>query len=272
MLLASLLLMLAAPAGAASTQASGAATALPSGAILIASDSTAADADPKYYPMTGWGTMLRCGVAPGLPVHNFAMGGRSTKTFISEGRWDGLMATLKPGDTVLIQFGHNDASRDRPARFARAWTDYRDNLLRFVWMVRGARGVPVLLTPVTRRSFSDSGKAKADFIEYSEVVREVAEKTGTPLIDLESLSGAWIEKVGVEPSRSLYMHFTAAERLPNYPKGISDDTHFNEVGARGVADLVAGALKSLNLPVSARIMADRPDLARTTPVGQGRCH
>jgi lysophospholipase L1-like esterase len=244
---------------------------LPSPAILIASDSTAADWPAKSYPQTGWGTMLRCALVPGVTVENFAIGGRSTRTFLSEGRWDTLMAAVKPGDTVLIQFGHNDADRSKPERFTRAWTDYRENLTRFVWMVRGAKAVPVLITPVARHSFNDRGLAQADFAEYSDVVRDVAAKTGTPLIDLESLSRAWLDKAGVQASLAYYLHFTAAQ-APNFPQGIDDNTHFSELGARGVADLVAGALASLDLPISQKIMANRPDLTRTTPLGQGRCH
>jgi lysophospholipase L1-like esterase len=239
--------------------------------ILIASDSTAADWPEKSYPQTGWGQMLRCALVPGVTLQNFAIGGRSTRTFLSEGRWDKVMAAAKPGDTVLIQFGHNDADRSKPERFTRAWTDYRDNLTRFVWMVRGAKAVPVLITPVARHSFNDRGLAQADFAEYSDVVREVAAKTGTPLIDLESLSRTWLDKVGPQASLAYYLHFTAAQ-APNFPQGIDDNTHFSELGARGVANLVAGALVGLNLPVSAEILPDRPDLIRTTPLGRGACH
>lgn len=280
MLAAGILLMLAAPAAAAPpvavagpppTATEAPPPPLPSNAILIAGDSTVSDYQAKSYPQAGWGMMLRCALAPGVTLQNFAIGGRSTRTFLSEGRWDRLMAAVKPGDTVLIQFGHNDADRSKPERFARAWTDYRENLLHFVWMVRGARGTPVLVTPVARHSFNDRGLAQADFAEYSDVMREVAQKTGTPLIDLESLSREWLNKTGADASLRYYMHFTA-EQAPNFPKGIDDNTHFSELGARGVADLVAGALIGLNLPISQKILADRPDLTRTTPLGRGACH
>ncbi|MDO6412854.1 rhamnogalacturonan acetylesterase [Sphingomonas sp. BIUV-7] len=240
-------------------------------AILIASDSTAADAKPDRYPQMGWGTMLRCAVAPGVEVRNHAFAGRSTRTFLGEGRWDRLMAEVRPGDTVLIQFGHNDADRSKPERFTRAWTDYRDNLLHFVWMVRGAQAVPVLITPVARHAFNDRGLAQADFAEYSDVVREVAEKTATPLIDLESLSRAWLDKAGPQASLVFYLHMTAAQ-APNYPQGIDDNTHLSELGARAVADLVATALAGLTLPVSKTILPVRPDLTRTSPLGRGACH
>lgn len=243
----------------------------PGSSILIAGDSTASNYKQDKYPQTGWGMMLSCGLTPDIRVSNHAMGGRSTRTFIAEGRWDALMKDLQPGDTVLIQFGHNDAYKAKPERFAAPTTDYRDNLLRFIWSVRGAGGAPVLLTPVARRSFGADGKAKADFAEYSAVVRELAAKTATPLIDLEALSRAWVDKAGQEKSRAYYLHYGAQDGIAAFPKGIADDTHFSELGARGVADLVAGALKDLNLPVSGKVLPARPDLARATPLGKAAC-
>ena len=85
--------------------------------IVIASDSTAANYSPSQYPQMGWGMVLKCSLDPTVEVVNLARGGRSTKTFIEEGLWDQLVAQLRPGDTVLIQFGHNDADTKKIARF-----------------------------------------------------------------------------------------------------------------------------------------------------------
>jgi DNA sulfur modification protein DndE len=238
--------------------------------IFIASDSTAQTYKAERYPQTGWGQMLPCALDPDVRVENRAMGGRSTRTFIGEGRWDRLMADLKPGDTVLIQFGHNDASRNKPERFVEAATGYRDNLLRFVWQVRGAGGIPVLITPVARRSFDESGRAKADFASYSAVVREVASATDTRLIDLEALSRAWIDRVGKTGSEPYFLHYPKG-KYAAFKDGIADDTHFSEVGARGVADLVAQGLRNLDLPVSSKVHPGRPELTRTTPLGSVAC-
>ncbi|WP_176597103.1 MULTISPECIES: rhamnogalacturonan acetylesterase [Sphingobium] len=245
--------------------------ARPGDTILIASDSTAADYQPGSYPQTGWGMMLRCGLAPEVRVSNHAMGGRSTRSFLSEGRWMQLLSEVTPGDTVLIQFGHNDANRARPERWAPAPTDYRNNLLRFIWDVRAAGGTPVLLTPVTRRSFGPDGKARADFADYSAIVRDLAAATHTPLIDLEALSRAWVDRAGRQASSAYYLHYRPEDGAIGFPKGIDDDTHFSELGARHVADLVAGGLKSLNLPISAKVLSQRPALTRTTPLGKTSC-
>lgn len=247
--------------------------ALPAAAqerIFIASDSTAQGYGADRYPQTGWGQMLGCGLAPGVEVVNRAMGGRSTRTFISEERWSKLIADARAGDLVLIQFGHNDASSNRPERYAPAAGLYRDNLLRMIWEARGKGLVPVLVTPPARRSFED-GKAKADFAEYSQVMRELVVTTGMPLIDLEARSRALLNRLGPEKAKALYLHYKPEDRVAAFAKGIDDDTHFSELGGRAMANLVAEGLKGLKTPVAEKVLAERPDLTRTTPLGSAAC-
>jgi len=239
--------------------------------IYIAGDSTATDRGPSSYPELGWGMMLPCGLTTGATVRNFAKGGRSTKTFIEEGRLDRILERLVPGDAVLIQFGHNDANHKRPERYVAAEGAFTDNLRRFVTSIREKGGLPILLTPVTRRSF-ENGKAKADFPAYSAATRAVAADMKVPLIDLESLSRKWLDQVGVEESKHYYLHYTAADGIPRWPKGKSDNTHFSEIGARAIANIVAGALRDLGLPVSRLVLQHRPDLTRDKPVGSSQCH
>lgn len=249
--------------------ASSGALAGPQHTLFIAGDSTAADYGPERYPQMGWGMMLKCGLKPGVTVRNHAMGGRSTRTFLSEGRLDAILAAIKPGDTVLIQFGHNDANRARPERYVEAGTGYRDNLLHFIASIRTRHGQPVLLTPVAQRIFKD-GEVIAGFADYSRIVRAVAAETKTPLIDLEALSRSWVARAGEDGAKRYYLHYApAAQRA--FPNGIADDTHFSELGARGAADLVADGLKRLRLPISRAIRADRPDLRRATPLGRADC-
>ncbi|RHW17471.1 rhamnogalacturonan acetylesterase [Sphingomonas gilva] len=245
-----------------------AALALAGQTVFIASDSTAQTYRQDRYPQSGWGQVLQCGL-DGVAVDNRAIGGRSTRTFVSEGRWDKLIADVKAGDTVLIQFGHNDANRNRPARYAPAATDYRHHLTRFVADVKAKGATPVILTPVARRSFYE-GRAQADFAEYSSVARVVARETDTPLIDLEALSRTWLTEAGEERAKAYFLHYDAGE-VAAFPKGIEDDTHFSELGARHVADLIADALARLELPVSDAVRKDRPALARETPLGSWEC-
>lgn len=238
--------------------------------IFIASDSTAQAYGADKYPQAGWGQMLKCGLAPDVEVINRAIGGRSTRTFLSEGRWDRLLAEARPGDVVLIQFGHNDASYSRPERYAPAATLYRDNLMRMIWEARGRGLTPVLVTPPARRSF-ENGHAKADFADYSRVERDLVVSAGVPLIDLEARSREMLDRTGEDASKKFYLHYTAANGAPGYPNGVDDDTHFSELGARAMANIVAQELKALKLPVAAKVLADRPDLTRAEPLGSTAC-
>lgn len=158
-----------------------------------------------------------------------------------------------------------------PERWAPAQTDFADNLLRFIRDVRIAGGLPVLLTPVARRNFGPDGRAIADYPAWSAVVRDLAAKTTTPLIDLEARSRAWLDRAGPDGSKSLYLHYSVQDKISAFPKGVSDDTHFSELGAREVADLVAAGLRSLALPISAKIADPRPALTRTTSLGRTDC-
>jgi len=242
----------------------------PAPRILIAGDSTVQTYDATHYPQAGWGQFLACGMTQDAVIINRAIGGRSTKSFINEGRWDALMGELHRGDTVLIQFAHNDATKAKPERYADPAL-FRDNLLRFIWETRGAGAHPVLITPVARRSFDETGHARADFAEYSAVMRELAANTATPLIDLEGASRNLLDHVGPERARAYYMNL-AAGAYPAFPQGLADDTHFNELGARKMANLVAEQLAGLNLPAASQVLPNRPDLERQTPLGRNTCH
>ena len=238
--------------------------------ILIAGDSTVQTYAAERYPQGGWGQFLACGLSGDVVVINRAIGGRSTKSFINEGRWDRMMAEVRPGDTVLIQFGHNDATKAKPERYADP-AMYRDNLLRFIWETRGHGAFPVLVTPVARRSFDAAGKARADFAEYSAVMRELAATTATPLIDLEGASRNLLDRVGADKAVVYYMNL-APGAYPAFAAGQKDDTHFTELGARTMADLVAEQLSGLSVPAARAVLAQRPDLEREAPLGKYACH
>lgn len=239
--------------------------------IYIASDSTAQTYKPDRYPQTGWGQMLPCAFGPDVVIHNEAIGGRSTRSFIDEGRLDRIRQELKSGDTLLIQFGHNDADTKKPGRYAAPAGAYHDNLVKMVEVARAAGAQPVLITPVIRRHFVD-GEVKADFAEWSNQMRIVAHELKVPLIDLEAKSREWVERAGPERSKRLYLHYTPADKIAAFPNGIDDDTHFSELGARGVAEIIARELRGLKLPVSHRVLRVRPALERTEPLGSTACN
>lgn len=210
--------------------------------IFLAGDSTMAMKQPDKRPETGWGEMFGQYFKDGtVKIDNRAMNGRSTKTFISEGRWQSIINDLQKGDYVFIQFGHNDESREKGERYTPP-EDYRRNLLRFVEEVRAKDGIPVLLTPVMRRRFDNDGMFVDTHGEYPDIVRSVAREQNVPLIDMHRQSEWVIKKYGPEGSRKLFLQLQPGENQ-NYPKGIEDNTHFNPLGADEMAKLAVAGIR-----------------------------
>ena len=204
--------------------------------IFLAGDSTMAPKQADKWPETGWGEMLGQHFREGtVRIENRAMNGRSTKTFISEGRWQAIVDDLREGDHVFIQFGHNDQSKEKGERYTPP-EDYKRNLAGFVEEVRAKQGVPVLLTPVMRRRFDKDGKFYDTHGEYPDLVRTVAAEMKVPLIDMHKMSEEIIVKYGVEGSKKLFLQLKAGENV-NYPNGIDDNTHFSPLGAEEMAKL-----------------------------------
>ncbi|PVM93764.1 rhamnogalacturonan acetylesterase [Caulobacter endophyticus] len=226
--------------------------------IVIASDSTAADYSARSFPQMGWGMVLKCSLTPDAQIVNLARGGRSTKTFQEEGLWSVLMAQLKPDDTVLIQFGHNDADTKKIVRFTDPNGAYADNLRRFVADVRTAGAKPVLITPIAKLVFKD-GQIQDTHGPYSATVRRVAAETKTPLIDLDKESQAALQKMGEAEGAKRFMIYSAADKIASHPEGINDTTHPNELGARMAAGIVAKGLKGAKVPASKLVLRGEAD-------------
>lgn len=220
--------------------------------IVIASDSTAANYGAERYPQMGWGMVLKCSLDPSVQVVNLARGGRSTKTFIEEGLWDQLVAQLRSGDTVLIQFGHNDADTKKMERHTDPNGAYDVNLRRFVADVRAAKATPVLVTPIARWMW-ENGEPKDAHGPYAATIRRVAKDLEVPLVDLNGDMMAALKARGALASRGLYLFYQPYDQVARYPEGISDDTHINEQGARLAAALVATRLASLKPPISRHV-------------------
>src|SRR5215207_15654 len=128
----------------------GAAQARPT--VFLVGDSTMADKpDPARNPERGWGQLLPRFLDSGVVVRNHAVNGRSTRSFLDEGRWDSVVAVLRPGDVVVVQFGHNDQKIEDPKRFTNPYTAYRRNLARFVADARARGATPVLCSSIVRR-------------------------------------------------------------------------------------------------------------------------
>lgn len=220
--------------------------------IWLVGDSTMSDKKTEAYPETGWGMPFKYFFDSTVVVDNRAQNGRSTKTFIAEGRWQAVMDGLNEGDYVFIQFGHND---EVPTKVNSYVTEdvFKSNLQRFVKEVRSKNGVPVLLTPVARRKFDGAGMVEETHEKYAAVVRTVAKEEKVLFIDLDEKSKALLQQFGVENSKLLFNQLQPGEH-PNYPEGKEDNTHFNELGARKMAELVLAEIKGQKFDIANRIV------------------
>jgi lysophospholipase L1-like esterase len=204
---------------------------------------------PEKRPETGWGEMLGQHFKDGkVVIDNRAQNGRSTKTFISEGRWQGIVDAVKKGDFVFIQFGHNDSSKEKGERYTPP-EDYRRNLIRFVSDIRAKGGNPVVFTPVMRRKFDKDGKFVDTHGEYPDIVRSVAAAERVPLIDMHRASEVVLVKLGPERSRKLFLQLQPGENA-NYPNGVEDNTHFNPDGAAEMAKLAVAGIRKNKLKLA----------------------
>lgn len=216
--------------------------------IFLIGDSTMAN-KPLDLPERGWGMALGAFFVDAVTVQNHAQNGRSTKSFIDEGRWAKVVGELKEGDFVIIQFAHNDEKKEDPKRYADPATSFRDNLRRFIAETRRKGASPLLATPVCRRKFDQAGKLVGTHGAYPAAVRAVARETNTPLLDLERATAAWLQAAGDEPSRKFFMWIEPGV-YPKIPDGRKDDTHFVEAGARKVAELAVAAIREQQLPLA----------------------
>jgi len=219
--------------------------------VFIIGDSTAANKLTTAYPETGWGMPFTYFFDQTVEVNNLAKNGRSTRTFLSEGLWDTALFTMKKGDYVFIQFGHNDESKEKVDRYTSP-AQYQENLVKFVNEARVKQAIPILITPVSRRKFKD-GNALETHKEYTPLVKELAIKLKVPLIDLDEKSRELYQQFGEENSKLLFLQLQPNEH-PNYPDGKIDNTHFSELGARKIAQIVLQEIKNLKLPLIDKIV------------------
>lgn len=228
--------------------------------VFMIGDSTMANKDTTGGKQErGWGMMLQQYFKSGVVVDNHAVNGRSSKSFIDEGRWDVVLSKMKPGDYVIIQFGHND---EKPAadRHTDPGTTFDANLRRFVLESRARGGIPILCNAVVRRNFYrqvdssvddeslrnttyEDEKVNSDTLidthgAYLLSPRNVARELGVPFIDANRVTHDLEQGVGIEGSRRLHMWFRPGEH-PSVPKGRKDNTHYNVYGATVVAGLLA---------------------------------
>ncbi len=216
--------------------------------VHLIGDSTMAN-KPLDLPERGWGMALPAFFTDPTMIHNHALNGRSTKSFIDEHHWAKVLEELKPGDYVIIQFAHNDEKKEDPKRYTDPATTFRDNLRRYIHETRAKGANPILATPVCRRKFDATGKLESTHDGYPDAMRAVAAEEKVPLLELERATAQWLQSVGDEPSKQFFMWIPPG-KYPKLPKGRKDDTHFVEAGATHVAGLAAAEIRRLNLPLA----------------------
>jgi lysophospholipase L1-like esterase len=209
--------------------------------IFLAGDSTVEDVRPEQGNKKGWGQMLPAFFTQKAKVVNKAKGGRSTKSFINEGHLQELLGEIRPGDFLLIQFGHNDQKVEDPSRGTEPYSTYQEYLSQYIAGAREKRAIPVLLTPVNRRTFDEKGKLSASLGEYPEAMRHLALKQDVLLIDLWEKSKALYEELGPEKTKTFFAWYETAMDTP------PDDTHFSAAGAAKIAELVVEGIQELGL-------------------------
>ena len=230
--------------------------------VFTIGDSTMANKSyDKGRKERGWGMVLQSYFDDGIKVDNHAVNGRSSKSFIDEGRWDAVLSKIKPGDYVFIQFGHND-EKPKADRHTDPGTTFDANLRKFVEETRSKGGIPVLFNCVVRRNFfkqtpkndddeklrettgaTEQVNEEGDTLydthgDYRWSPRNVAEETGTVFIDANKITHELEQGLGREASKKLHMWYLPGEE-PSIPDGRQDNTHYNVYGANVVARLLA---------------------------------
>ena len=205
--------------------------------LYLIGDSTMADKkDPDVNPEHGWGQMLPELTTSEIKIENHAVNGRSSRSFIDEGRWQAVKDKLQKGDYVFIQFGHNDEKIKDSTRFTNPYTQYWHNLEKFVRETREKGATPIILSSIVRRNFNEHGLLVDTHGDYPLVARLVAQKMDVPFIDMGWLTERLEMQYGPEGSKKLHLHLEPGDD-PYEPKGRHDDTHLSELGATLEASL-----------------------------------
>ena len=218
--------------------------------LFIAGDSTASIKEVKAFPETGWGMPFVYFWDSTVTVVNKAKNGRSTSSFQTEGLWQSIMEEAGEGDYVFIQFGHNDEVSTKKTYTAEA--EFKANLKKFVAETKSKKAIPVLMTSMARRKFDAAGNIVGTHDTYAQITRAVAKEEGVVLFDMDKQTQQLFQQFGSQQSALLFLQLKPGEH-PNYPQGKEDNTHFNELGARMVAQLVLKEIRDQLPELSTRI-------------------
>lgn len=223
--------------------------------IYLAGDSTVQSFKPEEVPyFTGWGQVLIEVLGAGevktviypepdfpqaavyenetLVVHNYAMAGRSSKTFLEEGRFEPMISKMKDGDYFFLQFGHNDANKEKAERYLTT-EDYQKKLMEMITPAREKGVKCALVSPIAMREFDEEGTCKISFPEYRQAMGELAEKENLHFLDLGKATAELCSKLGAEECKKLFMWVDDRE----------DNAHLQRRGAMEFATCLAELIR-----------------------------
>jgi lysophospholipase L1-like esterase len=206
--------------------------------LFLLGDSTVCD--QPLEPFNSWGQMLTRFLRPGIAVANHAESGESLRSSLRAGRLDKVLSLMKPGDYLLIQFGHNDEKEKGEG--IGAFTSFKTDLKRFVAEARKRGGIPVVITPVQRRTFDAAGRITNSHGDYPDAVRQVAREEQVPLIDLNLMSSLLYEAWGPDASKRAF--------APN------DGTHHDNYGSYELAKCIVEGIKANKLSLVKFLLTD----------------
>jgi len=226
--------------------------------IYLCGNSTVVDQNNE--PWASWGQMITRWFGPEVAISNHAESGLTARTFIGSFRLEKILTTLKKGDYVFVEFGHNDEKEKRPGDGA--WYHYQYQLKIFVDQVRKKGAEIVFCTPTQRRQFNPDGKSiRNTHGDFPAAMKMVAEKENVPLIDLNKMTTDLYLAVGPEESKHMLVHYPKEM----YGRELADNTHFNPFGAYEVAKCVVMGMKQLNLPFVKYLREDWKDFNPSQP-------
>ncbi len=213
--------------------------------IYWAGDSTVQTNDYTTYPQNGIGQIFPIFLKEAYRVENHAKNGRSTKSFMDEGRLAAIEERIGEGDFLFIQFGHNDEKDKDPSRYTTPFGTYKENLRTYIQVARDHGAYPVLITPLARRCYVSEFKlGPGQHGDYVQGMKQVAEECKVPLVDLYTMSRQALEEAGEVESRKWHMFFDAGI-YPQHPEESRDNTHLRYEGAVKYGCLIAKGLKEL---------------------------
>ena len=223
--------------------------------IYLAGDSTVSTYPKSLSPRSGWGQELAKMFDGVVVINNQATRGRSSKSFIEEGRLNRILHDIKTGDYLFIQFGHNDEKIWDSKRYTKPSSTYKSYLKQYIDGARVKGAIPVLITPVQRMCFAEDGTALESHGQYPLAMKELGREEHVPVIDLAAKSRELFQQLGPRNTKKMFLWLKAKE-YPNYPNGASDSTHFQKYGARKIARLVINGINELSLPIKEHVLLE----------------